>query len=81
MRRVCGAMLDFFDTVLGPGTARAAFGDKVNVKDIAEAYSSFTSAVSADRKNLSLTSQPAANRAQRRAAKKGGRQAVSALDP
>ena len=74
LRRVCNAILDFFDDLLGEGKARELFGQRVNVKDIFEGYRSFTTQVndciSAYSKDLNGGAQPAAvvplNRAQRR---------------
>lgn len=74
LRRVCNAILDFFDDLLGEGKARELFGQRVNVKDIFEGYRAFTTQVndciSAYSKDLNGGAQPAAvvplNRAQRR---------------
>lgn len=74
LRRVCNAIMDFFDDLLGEGKARELFGQRVNVKDIFEGYRAFTTQVngciSAYSKGLSGGAQTAAvvpmNRAQRR---------------
>lgn len=74
LRRVCNAIMDFFDDLLGEGKARELFGQRVNVKDIFEGYRAFTTQVngciSAYSKDLSGGAQTAAvvpmNRAQRR---------------
>ena len=42
LRGQAESILDFFDTLLGEGTAKAVFGGKVNVRDIFAAYRSFT---------------------------------------
>ncbi len=71
LRRVCSAILDFFDDLLGEGRAAELFGQKVNVKDIFEGYKDFTTGVngriSAYSKELGGGSLAApGNRAQRR---------------
>lgn len=38
-------ILDFFDTVVGAGTAKKLFGQRMNIRDLMEGYKSFTSAV------------------------------------
>lgn len=74
LRRVCSAIMDFFDDLLGEGKARELFGQRVNVTDIFEGYRSFTiqvnDCIGAYSKDLSGGAQTAAvvpmNRAQRR---------------
>lgn len=74
LRRMCSAIMDFFDDLLGEGRAEDLFGQRVNVKDIFEGYRAFTTQVndciSAYSKDLNGGAQPAAvvplNRAQRR---------------
>lgn len=74
LRRLCGAILDFFDDLLGEGKALELFGQRVNVKDIFEGYRAFTGQVngciSGYSKELNGGAQTAAavplNRAQRR---------------
>lgn len=41
----CNAILDFFDTVVGDGTAETLFGGSLNVKEILTAYKDFSTAV------------------------------------
>lgn len=38
-------ILDFFDTVVGEGTAEKLFGRRMNIRDLLEGYKSFTAAV------------------------------------
>ncbi len=74
LRRLCGAILDFFDDLLGEGKALELFGQRVNAKDIFEGYRAFTGQVngciSGYSKELNGGAQAAAvvplNRAQRR---------------
>lgn len=74
LRRLCNAILDFFDDLLGEGKAQELFGQRVNVKDIFEGYRAFTTQVngciSDYSKDLNGGAQMAAvvplNRAQRR---------------
>ncbi len=70
LRRVCNAMLDFFDDLCGEGTAKSVFGDRINVKTIYEGYGGFVDAVSTRAKecaaNMGAPAIPL-NRAQRRA--------------
>ena len=73
LRRVCNAILDFFDDLLGEGRAVELFGQRVNVKDIFEGYRDFTTQVNGCISSYSKGlggAQPAAvvplNRAQRR---------------
>lgn len=71
-------MLDFFDTVVGEGTSAAAFGNKVNVKEIMCAYKQFTKEVGINTKEFfdSMTEKASpANREQRRAADREQRRA------
>lgn len=72
LREQAESVLDFFDTVLGEGTAREVFGGRVNIRDITAAYRGFTEDVVRMRKSLfagSVASAPA-NREQRRAAER-----------
>ena len=48
IRRICEAMLRFFDEVLGEGAARELFGDRVNFRVIMEAYRKFNEDVKAN---------------------------------
>lgn len=38
-------ILDFFDSVVGEGTAEKIFGHRMNIRDLMEGYKSFTSSV------------------------------------
>lgn len=74
IRNVCNAMLDFFDAVIGPGTAVKVCGERVNVKTINDAYRDFNDQVNkrlAEYKSgfaqQDNTAQQHMNRAQRRA--------------
>lgn len=78
LRRICQAMLDLFDRVCGEGTARAVFGDRVNIKAIYEGYTAFSQQINENIQGFAqeasvLFDEPAAqgNRAQRRAEKQG----------
>ena len=72
LRKQCETVLDFFDTVIGEGTSKTIFGDRVNIKEITEAYRSLCSDVTDARKNVFCTAVPSPvtetgdNRAQRR---------------
>lgn len=67
-------ILDFFDTVLGEGSARKIFGSRMNIRDIVAAYKQFNSDVVKVRGDLgglaggSAEGVSAENREQRRAA-------------
>lgn len=73
IRNVCNAMLDFFDAVVGPGTAVKVCSERVNVKTINDAYRDFNNQVNkrlTEYKanfNTQDAAQPHMNRAQRRA--------------
>lgn len=68
LREQANAFLDFFDDVLGDGSARKIFGDRVNILKIANGYREFTDAVAEEQKKLAQTAgQPRLNRDQRRA--------------
>lgn len=76
LRRGCNAVMDFFDDVVGDGTATKIFGNRTNVKECIGAYNSFIGAVSvkmrdfkADMEVSSANLMPA-NRQQRRAAER-----------
>lgn len=45
LRRVCNAILDFFDDQLGEGKAEELFGQRVNAKAIFDGYQEFASQV------------------------------------
>ena len=73
MRERTEDILDFFDTVVGEGTSAAAFGGKVNIKDIMSAYRQFAQDIKANANAFfgSFASKPApVNREQRRAAER-----------
>lgn len=74
IRNICNAMLDFFDTVIGPGTAVKICGERVNVKTINEAFRDFNAQVNKhweeqkfSLESLNDTAVVPVNRAQRRA--------------
>ena len=79
---ICLMVRDYFDTVVGEGTAEKCFGTRNNVRDIAIAYAKFVEDVlntmhSAERINVpsvSATSTPT-NREQRRSAERAARRA------
>lgn len=79
LREQAESLLDFFDTVLGEGQARAIFGDRMNVRDIFTAYRKFTEDVAKEMgKGLAVAAPvPAApqNREQRRAEERAKRRA------
>ena len=62
LRDTAHSMLDFFDEVVGDGTAKQLFGDRVNIRDILSGYREFTTAVAENVKK----EIPAPNREQRR---------------
>lgn len=71
LRRMCDATLAFFEDCVGEEKARAAFGERLNVRDLVGAFRSFTDAVNADIAKLTADlTKPAGNRAQRRAAER-----------
>lgn len=81
---ICMMVRDYFDTVVGEGTAEKCFGTRNNVRDIAIAYAKFIEDVlntmrSAER--VSIPNVPGApvaapvNREQRRAAERAARRA------
>lgn len=45
MRERCFNIMDFFDTVIGEGTAETLFGGAVNIRDVAQAFKDFTESV------------------------------------
>lgn len=79
-------VLDAFDCILGEGSSRKIFGDKVNVKAIMNAYGEFTDAVNKATSTMfgSEDPKPAGhqpenmNREQRRAAERAKRRAEAA---
>lgn len=75
LRKGCNAFFEFFDNVLGPGTAQKLFHGKTNAREIITAYHDFTAQAQAEIGGFTAellqdaTPKPV-NRAQRRAAKK-----------
>lgn len=68
LREQANCFLDFFDDVLGSGSARKIFGDRINILKIANGYKEFTDAVAAQQSKLSeAVGQSKMNREQRRA--------------
>lgn len=68
LREQANYFLDFFDDVLGDGSARKIFGDRVNILKIVNGYKEFTDAVAAQQTNLAeAVGQSKLNREQRRA--------------
>lgn len=81
---ICMMVRDYFDTVVGDGTADKCFGTRNNVRDIAIAYAKFIEDVlntmrSAERVSIpNVPSNPITapvNREQRRAAERAARRA------
>lgn len=79
-------VLDAFDCILGEGSSRKIFGDKVNVKAIMNAYGEFTDAVNKATRTMFGAEDPKPaghqpeimNREQRRAAEREKRRAEAA---
>lgn len=70
LREQANLFLDFFDDVLGDGSAHKIFGGRVNILDIATGYKEFTDAVAAQQKKLTeAVGNKPMNREQRRAAR------------
>ena len=68
LREQAEVFLDFFDDVLGEGSARKIFGGRVNIRDISNGYTGFINDVAAQQAKLAGTmGQPELDRAQRRA--------------
>lgn len=65
LREIANGILDFFDAVVGEGTAHDIFEDRVNFRDILNGYREFTEGVAKQMR----ASMPMANREQRRHAK------------
>ena len=82
LREMCEGVLDFFDLVVGEGTARKCFGTRPNVKTLTEAFRQFVADVSAETAAFRLENggedgpfpaapaAPPMNREQRRAAER-----------
>lgn len=77
LRRVCTAILDFFDDQLGDGKAEELFGQRINVKTIFDGFMEFTGQVNASigdyAKNLHTGQIAPVNRTQRREEKRRNR--------
>lgn len=68
LREQANLFLDFFDDVIGDGTAEKIFGNRVNILSIANGYKDFTDAVAGQQSNISgAIRNPKLNREQRRA--------------
>ena len=85
LREQCENIMDFFDTVLGEGSAKKIFGGKTNVKQIMTVYRKFVDDVTKVRASLGgglgpSEAVPAApvNREQRRAAEREKRRQEAA---
>lgn len=71
-RNMCKSVMDMFDLLIGEGTSKIAFGDRINVKEVLEAFASFskevTEAINGIGSDLKKSVEtPAMNREQRRA--------------
>lgn len=74
LRESCNVILDFFDAVVGEGTAKSLFGGRVNVRDIFAGYKEFARQVAGNMQGVSremADGQP--NREARRAAGRAAR--------
>ena len=83
LRALCEEICDFFDTVLGEGTAQKLFGGRMNVREITDSYRSFTRDVVAQMSTqaaagIAAPSAPG-NREQRRAALREQRRQEAAV--
>ncbi len=67
LREQANLFLDFFDDVIGDGTAEKIFGNRVNILSIANGYKEFTDAVAAQHTKLAETVGKPVNREKRRA--------------
>lgn len=71
IRRQCEAIFTFFDNLLGDGTHRDLFGDRVNLRVCLEAVEEFKGIVEGQMHNLPTSATPThPNRATRRAAER-----------
>lgn len=74
IRRQCGAVFNFFDTLFGPGFHRDLFGERTNLVECLEAFREFIGLVNDQRSALDTmiaevkAEGAAPNRAMRRAA-------------
>lgn len=55
MREHCFYIMDFFDAVVGEGTAETLFGGAVNIRDVANAFKDFTESVNRNMTELAST--------------------------
>lgn len=72
VREQANIFLDFFDDVLGDGSARKIFGSKVNVLDIANGYKEFIGAVADQQSRIADAVGRPGDREQRRRARNAG---------
>ena len=83
LRALCEEICDFFDVVLGEGTAQKLFGGRMNVREITDSYRSFTRDVVAQLGTQAAAGMAAAptpgNREQRRAALREQRRQEAAV--
>lgn len=77
IRRQCGAVFTFFDTVLGEGAHKEIFGERTNLIECLEAFREFVKSIDEQKAKLDTMlaeveaeTAPAPNRAQRRASRK-----------
>ena len=74
IRRQCERIFDFFDDLFGDGFHKQVFGERTNLRECADAFAEFTTAVSAQKTELDeRISLYTPNRAARRAAAVSGR--------
>lgn len=66
LRTMCDATLEFFEGCLGAEQTRAVFGERLNVKTLAEAFSVFTTSVNAEMEQFGAKMTSGMNRAARR---------------
>jgi len=67
LREQANVFLDFFDDVLGEGSARKIFGERINILSIVNGYRDFTAAVAEQQTKLAQITTTPMNREQRRA--------------
>lgn len=79
MKEMCEGIMDFFDLVVGEGTAERCFGSRPNVKVLTDAYAKFVEDVSAETSSFRPTTpsggvpdapEEPRNREERRAAER-----------
>lgn len=70
LREMCHATLGFFEDCLGTAVTQEVFGDRLNVKTLAESFAAFTTAVNGELQQFGTQlAKPGLNRAQWRAAR------------